>query len=200
MRVYTVDLNPRRKYTVVDAPKKVRTRWAKKAWATRRSASLRDCQSKLGKCSPCAPGVTEIGQPSLGRLTGQFAERLGFNPMNSMDDMDRIAASNPELLIVHNPAGKGKKAMRRKRKKSGGGRLSIKVGGRRLTWKGCVKKYKSIKKAAAVWKKKPKYMGRKRLGKCRSAKACRKASRRIRKGGRSRRKSRKGRRSRRSKR
>jgi hypothetical protein len=39
----------------------------------------------------------------------------------------------------------------------------IKLGGKQITWQQMVKKKKSIKEAAKIWRKKPKYRGGKRV-------------------------------------
>lgn len=117
-------------------------------------------------------------------MASDFISSIGpaQEPLKRIDEVgrERMTARNPELLVVNNPGGRSKKM--RKRRKSSGSKLAIKIGGRRYGWRALVKKYKSIRKAAAVWRKKPKYAGRKALGRCRKAKTCRKRLTRWSKG------------------
>lgn len=82
----------------------------------------------------------------------------------------RGVARNPELLVVTpNPAKsmyyspeeisnpkKRRTAMRRRKGRNG--KLSVRIGGHRRTWKGLVKKY-GVMKAKSIWRKKKKFHG-----------------------------------------
>lgn len=103
----------------------------------------------------------------------------------------REVARNPELLVWRNPGRRStglsvrglsvkrrKSKMRKRRKKSRSrrrarnGKMYIKVGGKKLTWRGVVRKY-GIKKGARRWKKSSKFHGGKRV-----TRSCRRKSRR----------------------
>jgi hypothetical protein len=107
-------------------------------------------------------------------MASDFIASIGPSqePLKRIDEVgrERMIGRNPELLVVNNPGGRSKKM--RKRRKSSSSKLSVRLGGKRYGWRALVKKYKSIRKAAAVWRRKPKYAGRKALGRCRKAKTC----------------------------
>lgn len=90
----------------------------------------------------------------------------------------REMARNPELLVWRNPGRrssgleasgllvKRRKSKMRKRRKSRrsrrrarNGKMYIKVGGKRLSWRGVVKKYGGVKKAARKWRSSKKFHG-----------------------------------------
>ena len=89
------------------------------------------------------------------------------------NEMDRETSRNPELLVWRNPGRRRsglsaswlvvkrrKTKMRRRRKhrrKSRNGRITIKVGGRRIGWKAAVKKFGGVKAAAKRWRKAKKF-------------------------------------------
>lgn len=69
--------------------------------------------------------------------------------------------SNPELLVVtNNPHGKRSTAMRRRRKsRRRNGKLTVRIGGRRRSWKSLVKQF-GVKGAKRKWRGKKKYSGK----------------------------------------
>lgn len=88
----------------------------------------------------------------------------------------REVRRNPELLVWRNPGPRGrglsvrglvvkrrKTKMRRRRKhrrgRSRNGKITAKLGGKRVGWRAFVRKYKSFKKAARMWRKAKKYHG-----------------------------------------
>lgn len=105
-----------------------------------------------------------------------------YEEMGALDNISqRLSARNPELLVWRNPgrrsSGLGasgllvkrrkskmrkRRKSRRSRRRSRNGKMYIKVGGKKLTWRGVVRKY-GIKKGARRWKKSSKFHGGKRV-------------------------------------
>ncbi len=104
------------------------------------------------------------------------AEGTAKYQLEQMEQRDRGVSRNPELLVWHNPGPRGrglgvrglvvkrrKTKMRRRRKhrrsRSRNGKITAKLGGKRVGWRAFVRKYKSFKKAAKAWRKAKKYHG-----------------------------------------
>jgi hypothetical protein len=151
-----------KKYTVVDAPRRVRLRWARKAAITRRAnKKLRECKAQLVGCSQkleAAPILSsgrdmrrydymspEVSQyDELAESAPQAAaEYVGYgysaNPC-------RRRSLNPELMVVHNPgrhyrsrAGRVSLSVRHRRnnmrRKSRNLPLTVKIGRKRHTYR-----------------------------------------------------------------
>lgn len=98
----------------------------------------------------------------LGISGKNFAKNFGASeadmPIGVGERGAREYMNNPELLIVRN----GKHTMRRYRK-SRNPRLTIKLGKKRVTYRGLVKKV-GFKKAPKIWRGKPKYHAGKVVG------------------------------------
>lgn len=206
--------NPR-KYSVVDAPRSVRRRWATKGAKTRLKNLLERCRSDLHD-------TVEKAQAKLQAAIGEYEEddddsedveddgaawerheeervptvvpetisaSKAANPFSRGGLYGYVRrrrrglpgrhfgahrmARNPELLVVNNPGGLKMRRRRRVRRRNKA--LSVRYGGRNLTFKTLAKKI-GRRRAMKLWRKrKTKYHGSSTRVKCRIVRRRRKA-------------------------
>jgi len=141
--------NPR--YGIADAPRSVRKRWARQAAMTRLRNKLAACRMHLDEAYAIGG---EIPLHERAKAFGKVHRtRGGLTPAQRRWEGLRETAANPELLVVRNPGRRMK--MRRRKKRRGRRRnapLTVRHGGRNLSWRSLVKKM-GVKRASKIWKR-----------------------------------------------
>ena len=144
---------------IANASRATRRKWALKASRTRAKSRLADCEGKLQSHMLSAhPRV-------LGLSAEDYA---GYRPERSVEEYAGVPkATNPELMLVHNPVPRSHLGYslsvrhRRTTMRRRSGKKAVRVGGKRRTWKGLVRKF-GVKKAARIWRSSKKIGGKKR--------------------------------------